>query len=92
MCSERVNRQSKLLVEELAAIEHERWAHWQKYVHGKGHRQPDGSLILPADLVSHWERQMATRYHDLSENEKRSDREQVMKYFPVIERWLSERN
>jgi len=72
------------LVEELASIEHERWAHWQQYVHGKGARQPDGSLILPAELVGRWEEQMATPYADLSEAEKQSDREQVQRYLPLI--------
>src|SRR5262249_54948353 len=73
------------LVEGLAAIEHERWAHWQRYMHDKCARQADGSLIIPADLVSQWERQLATGYDDLTEPEKESDREQVRRYLPLIE-------
>jgi hypothetical protein len=72
------------LVEKLAAIEHERWAHWQRYMHGKGERRPDGSLVLPAELVRQWETQIATSYANLSEAEKTSDREQVRRYLPVI--------
>lgn len=72
------------IVEELASIEHERWAHWQQYLHGKGIRQPDGSLLLPAELVSRWEAQIGTPYADLSEGEKQSDREQVHRYLPRI--------
>ncbi len=72
------------LLERLATIEHERWAHWQRYMHGKATKQPDGSLLIPADLVTQWERQLATPYGELSEKEKESDREQVRKYLPVI--------
>lgn len=77
------------LLEELAALEHQRWAHWQKYVHDNAQRQPDGSLLLPADLVARWERQFSTLYADLTDEEKNSDREQVRKYLPILERWLS---
>jgi hypothetical protein len=79
------------IVEELASIEHERWAHWQQYVHGKGIRQPEGSLLLPAELVSRWEAQIATPYADLSEEEKQSDREQVHRYLPRILAEISKR-
>ena len=72
------------LVEDLAAIEHTRWAHWQRYMHEKGARQRDGSLVLPAELVQRWDAQIATAYADLSESEKMSDREQVRHYLPVI--------
>ncbi len=72
------------LVERLAAIEHERWSHWQRYMHSKCLPQPDGSLLIPADLVSRWEKQIATRYSDLDERGKESDRDQVRKYLPLL--------
>ena len=78
------------LVEELASIEHERWSHWQRYMHGKGVKMADGSLVIPADLIERWERQMSTAYANLAEDEKDSDREQVRNYLPVIEKALSD--
>ena len=59
-------------------------AHWQRYMHSRGSRQADGSLLLPADLVAQWEKQIATAYEALSEKEKESDREQVRRYLPTI--------
>jgi hypothetical protein len=72
------------LTEQLAAIEHERWSHWQRYLHSKGVRQPDGSLLLSADLVARWERQSKTKYAELSEQEMESDRDQVRRYLALI--------
>ena len=72
------------LLEQLAAVEHERWSHWQRHVHSKCVRQPDGSLCLPAGLVARWEKQINTKYAELDEQEKESDREQVRKYLPLI--------
>ena len=79
------------LVEQLAAVEHERWSHWQRYVHSKCVRQPDGSLLLPADLVARWEKQIDTKYAELDDQERESDREQVRKYLPLIASALAER-
>ena len=79
------------LTEQLAAIEHARWSHWQRYLHNKGVRQSDGSLLIPAELVARWERQIETKYADLDETEKESDREQVRKYLPLIESAFSGR-
>lgn len=76
--------------EELAAIEHERWSHWQKHMHSKGNLRPDGSLLLPADLVARWERQMSTSYAELTESEKQSDRDQVERYLALIASRLGE--
>ena len=80
------------LIEKLADVEHERWSHWQRYIHSKCLRQPDGSLLLPAELVARWEKQIATRYAELDDQEKESDREQVRKYLPLIASALAKRD
>lgn len=78
------------ILDALAAVEHGRWAHWQRYLHSKAERQADGSLLIPADLVKRWEKQIATSYAGLTEAEKESDREQVRKYLALIVERLSE--
>jgi hypothetical protein len=78
------------LVEKLAALEHERWSHWQSYLHSKAFRQPDGSLLIPAELVARWESQIVRKYAELDDQEKDSDREQVRKYLPLIASALAE--
>ncbi len=79
------NKSSELL-ERLAAIEHERWAHWQRFMHEHGKRQPDGSLLLPADLVAKWDRLIDTPYTQLTDKERESDRDQVRRYLPTVEK------
>lgn len=76
--------QARMLREVLAAIEHARWADWQRWVHSVCTRNPDGSLTIPATLVERWERQIATPYDQLSAREKEADREQVDRYWPLI--------
>lgn len=71
-------------VEQLAAIEHERWAHWQRHVHRQCERRDDGSLVIPAALAARWETQTKTPYAELTEQERESDREQVLKYLPTV--------
>lgn len=79
----------EVLVEQLAAIEHERWSHWQRYMHDKAERREDGSLLVPVELVQRWEHQIDTPYADLTEEEKQSDRDQVRKYLPLIAEHLA---
>lgn len=71
--------------ERLAAIEHERWAAWQSWMHAQCNQYGDGTLLIPAALVARWERQIATPYAELSEAERASDREQVDRSWPLIE-------
>jgi hypothetical protein len=73
------------LLEHLAAIEHERWSHWQRYMHEKAYRNDDGSLTIPADLVSRWDRLMSTPYSQLTDAERESDREQVRRYISLLQ-------
>jgi len=79
------------LVEALAAIEHERWCHWQRYQHSRCIRREDGALLIPTDLVRRWEKQIDTPYSELTDDEKESDREQVRKYLPLIVDLLKKR-
>ena len=84
MQTDRLQQRLGELLEALAALEHERWSHWQRYMHGKCTARDDGSLVIPAELVSRWERLMATPDRELTEREKESDREQVLRYMPLI--------
>lgn len=76
------------LFELLADIEHQKWSHWQKYMHSKMEADSDeyGNIdyLLPEKLFEHWERQIKTKYKDLTEKEKDSDREQVMRYWKYL--------
>ncbi len=76
---------SDALLERLASVEHERWSHWQRYLHERCIEREDGSLIIPAEYVRRWSAQLNTFYGDLSEEEKESDRDQVRRYLPEIE-------
>lgn len=70
------------LRENLAAIEHERWSDWQKWCH-KVLRENCPSPDLEK-ILERWDKQIATPYQDLSEQEKQSDREQVDRYLHLI--------
>jgi hypothetical protein len=72
------------LSEGLASIEHERWSHWQTYLHDKCVRNPDGSLTIPKGYVDQWTAQASTPYNELSDKERQSDRDQVQRYLPLI--------
>ena len=80
------------LYEKLAEIEHTRWADWQRYMHSLCTRNPDGSLTIPAESVERWERQIATPYAELSEVEKKSDRDQVDRYWPLLQQWEAQKH
>jgi len=71
-------------LDRLAAVEHERWAHWQRYVHEQCRPTADGSLVIPAELVKRWSRQIETPYAELTEAERESDRDQVRRYLPHV--------
>ena len=91
MDSDRIKEALNGLLDTLAAVEHERWSHWQRYMHSKGVAQSDGSLLLPAVLVERWEKQISTPYEKLSDEEKESDQEQVRRYLPLIVEVLTNR-
>lgn len=73
------------LIEQLADKAHASWSHWMQWLFACSQQQPDGSVVIPPELVSRWQRQANTAYADLSEQEKQSDRAEVHKILPVIQ-------
>lgn len=64
------------LLEELAALEHEQWCHWQKYL----------ALNDTKENKEKWLFQAHTPYLSLSEEEKESDRVWARKVLALIGR------
>jgi len=71
-------------LEDLAAVQHEIWAHWMKYLFEVSDLNADGSVNIPADKVRRWKQQILTEYKDLSPKEKESDLEQGKKVMSLI--------
>lgn len=76
------------LIEKLAAIEHERWADWQKWMHSMLKVNDSGEYTLPTEAIRGWDRQIETPYSELSEKEKESDREQVRRYWSLVGKFI----
>jgi hypothetical protein len=75
---------SQVDTEALADVQHEIWSHWMRYLFSVCTANEDGSYTIPAGKVQHWQRQMATPYHELPEAEKESDREQAAKVLKLL--------
>lgn len=72
------------LIEALAALAHEQWSGWMRYLFKKAqilprYYQDDRELYVPR-----WQRQMETSYMDLPENEKESDRQEARRVIEVF--------
>jgi len=79
------------MFERLADIEHQRWSDWQKYIMAESFKVVSRSddlihLTIPTEYWENWNKQIKTDYKDLSEKEKDSDRDQVMRYWKLINR------
>ena len=61
--------------EQLAALEHEQWAHWTGYMLDN----------LTEANIARWRRQVDTPYDELTEKEKDSDREWADKVLFILE-------
>ena len=76
------------MIEKLSGIEHDRWCSWQRYLHSCCIKNQDGSLTIPKILVERWEYELNTKYKDLPDNIKESDRKETYKIIPIIEEYL----
>ena len=71
-------------VEALAEYAHNAWAGWMEYMFEKGTLSKEGELVIPKNLTIRWNRQMSTKYKDLPEDEKKSDREETRRILKII--------
>lgn len=72
------------LIEALADMEHASWSRWQSYLFSKCERLSNGALLIPAELVKHWQHEIDTPYAQLPERHKQSDRNEVAHILPII--------
>jgi hypothetical protein len=81
------------LIEQLAAIEHGRWASWQNYLHTfLTWNNELHAWVLPHEKKDQWQSLTRTPYSMLSEAEKQSDRDQVARYWPLIEAYTAQQS
>ena len=76
------------MIEKLSDIEHDRWCNWQRYLHSCCINNEDGSLTIPKILVERWEYEINTKYNNLPDNIKESDRKETYKIIPIIDEYL----
>jgi len=70
--------------EKLAALQHDIWSHWMRYLFSCCKKSNSGNLIIPKDKVNHWKRQVSLKYDKLSEKEKDNDRDQADKILKLF--------
>ena len=75
-------------IEKGANLEHDRWVRWQKWCH-RILRENCPSPELEK-VLERWDRQIATPYSELSEQEKESDRKETRNYVPLLKSYQSE--
>ena len=77
------------LIEALADLEHASWARWMSYLFSQCEQQTDGSMLIPAALVKHWQWEVETPYAQLPERYQQSDRKEVAHLLPIIARYMN---
>ena len=76
--------EERSVTERLAEYAHEAWSGWMKYMFEKSSMDSDGSIVIPPELVMRWNRQMTTKYKDLPEDEKNSDRQEARRMVAIF--------
>lgn len=68
-------------VEEVAAIQHDQWSSWMRYLFGKCFKPSNSEdVIIPAAYAKNLIRLVETPYDQLTEKEKGSDRVEAERY------------
>lgn len=88
MTDEERDREKDSLRERLAEYSHRSWANWMAYLFGKSVMHEDGTVVIPANLVTRWNRQSFCEYRWLPESEKGSDRLEADKILDIVSEYL----
>lgn len=82
--------QPEQIREELAALAHEQWSGWMRYLfeHAGNGGARGSQRYLNASDVRRWQRQMETPYAKLSESEKESDRKEADRVLAILNKLL----
>lgn len=79
-------KSKSIMQDALAEYSHNQaWSGWMNYMFSKGIMNEDGSWTMPKEYVDRWKRQTNTLYHNLSEQEKKSDLKQADKMLELID-------
>lgn len=73
-----------LIRESLSEYAHEAWSGWMIYMFSKMTINEDGTATMPKWAVERWSRQMNTKYSDMPENEKESDRVEADRMLSIV--------
>lgn len=71
------------IIEALAAVEHERWSGWMRYLFSHCAQEFDRKII-PRWACERWTIQSCTPYSNLTEKEKESDRVEARKTIAAL--------
>jgi len=69
----------------LAEYAHDAWAGWMRFLFEASFNDVNGTVVIPACLVSRWKRQCSTSYLELPEEEKQSDRDEADRIIGIVE-------
>ena len=72
------------MIEKLAALAHEQWAGWMRYLETKVEWREGVGWVISEEVIIRWQRQIHTAYEDLPEAEKESDRIEARKVWAIV--------
>ena len=74
------------IIELVAEVQHEIWAHWMNYMFSQGEidEYAGGDWVMPVEKVERWTRQMNTPYCQLTHKEQESDRHQAYEFLTAL--------
>jgi hypothetical protein len=74
------------MIELLSEYAHDAWSGWMRYLFSKSAINADGTVTIPRWAVERWRRQIGTKYSDLSDSEKMSDRKEAETILSIVQK------